>query len=45
MKRIVLIIGVLLCCLTVRAQSVAYTLHYWFDENHAQMQSSEVGEG
>lgn len=45
MKRIVLIIGVLLCCLTVRAQSVAYTLHYWFDENHAQMQSSELGEG
>lgn len=45
MKRYCLIIWVLLCCLTVRAQSVAYTLHYWFDENHAQKQSTSLGNG
>ena len=36
MKRYLLIIGVLLSCLSLRAQSVNYTCRYWFDQNFGQ---------
>lgn len=36
MKRYVILLCVLLCCLMLKAQSVTYTCRYWFDQNHAQ---------
>ena len=36
MKRYVLFLGLLLCCILLKAQSVNYTCRYWFDQNHAQ---------
>ena len=44
MKRYVSIIGALLCCVMLKAQS-AYTCHYWFDHNHAQMQQVPFANG
>lgn len=36
MKRYVLIVGIMLGGLVLRAQSVTYTCRYWFDQNHTQ---------
>jgi len=36
MKRYTLLLGVLLCCIMLKAQSVSYTCRYWFDQNHEQ---------
>lgn len=36
MKRYVLLLGVLLCCILLKAQSATYTCRYWFDQNHTQ---------
>ena len=36
MKRYVLFLGLMLCCILLKAQSVNYTCRYWFDQNHAQ---------
>lgn len=36
MKRYVLLLGVLLYCIMLKAQSVSYSCRYWFDQNHAQ---------
>ena len=36
MKRYVLLLIVLLCCIMPKAQSVSYSCRYWFDQNHEQ---------
>jgi len=36
MKRYIILLGVLLCCIMLKAQSVTYTCRYWFDQNHTQ---------
>ena len=45
MKRFILLIGALLLGFTIRAQSVAYTCRYWFDQNHAEMATTTFEEG
>ena len=41
MKRAILIIGVILMGLTLRAQSVTYTCRYWFDKSDTQVATTE----
>ena len=45
MKRFVLIIGIILLGLALRAQSVTYTCRYWFDQDDAQAVTTTFSEG